>query len=248
LDEDHLCGVHSVRSALRAHPERMVTVWVAEERHDRVVGELLQALHDAGVSVRRVPRRRLDQLSGGVPHQGVVARCQAVPVRGERELAEFLLPLGGAAFLLVLDGVQDPHNLGACLRSADGAGAHAVVLPRDRSAPITGVVRRTACGAAESLPIFQVRNLARGLEALKQAGLWLVGAADDAQEAVFDVDLTGPLALVLGAEGSGLRRLTRESCDRLVRIPMLGSVESLNVSVATGVCLYEAMRQRSASR
>lgn len=248
MDEDRLCGLHTVRSAVRAHPERLVTVWIAQERQDRPVAELLHELRAAGVSVRRVPRRRLDQLSDGVAHQGVVARCQAEPLRGEHELAALVASLAHDPFLLVLDGVQDPHNFGACLRSADASGVDGVVVPRDRSVPITAVVRRTACGAAESLPVFQLSNLARGLEALKQAGIWLVGADGGAPESLFDVDLRGPLALVLGAEGSGLRRLTRESCDRLISIPMLGSVESLNVSVAAGICLYEAVRQRGKGR
>ncbi len=167
-----------------------------------------------------------------------------VTARNEDDLFDLLESLHEPPFLLVLDGVQDPHNLGACLRSADAAGVHAIIAPKDRAVALTDTVRKIACGAAEHLPFVMVTNLARTLNRLKEAGLWLVGTADDAKESLYDVDLTGPLALVMGAEGKGLRRLTRECCDFLVHIPMTGSVECLNVSVATGVCLFEAVRQR----
>jgi 23S rRNA (guanosine2251-2'-O)-methyltransferase len=165
-------------------------------------------------------------------------------VGGEAELADFLKSLPANPLLLVLDGVQDPHNLGACLRVADATGVNAVIIPRDRSAPLSAVARRAASGAAETVPIFQVTNLARSLDAIKQAGVWLYGTAEDAPQELYAEDLSGPMALVLGGEGEGLRRLTREGCDRLVRIPMAGKIESLNVSVAAGVVLYEALRQR----
>jgi len=167
-----------------------------------------------------------------------------VAVKFEDDLFDILNSLQEPPFLLILDGVQDPHNLGACLRSADAAGVHAVIAPKDRAAPLTDTVRKVACGAAEHLPFVTLTNLARTLKRLKQAGLWLVGTADDAEQSLYEVDLKGPLALVMGAEGKGLRRLTRESCDFLVHIPMAGSVECLNVSVAAGVCLFEAARQR----
>jgi 23S rRNA (guanosine2251-2'-O)-methyltransferase len=186
----------------------------------------------------------LDRDAGHANHQGVLAQCRAAAERTEGELPGLLASLSGPALLLVLDGIQDPHNLGACLRSADAAGAQAVILPKDNAAPITPVVRKVASGAAEVLPVFQVTNLARTLDELKDAGVWLIGAAGEAEQTLYDVDLRGPVALVLGAEGTGLRRLTREKCDHLARIPMAGTVESLNVSVATGIFLFEAVRQR----
>jgi 23S rRNA (guanosine2251-2'-O)-methyltransferase len=168
-----------------------------------------------------------------------------VAAKNEDDLFALLDGLQESPFLLILDCIQDPHNLGACLRSADAAGVHAVVVPKDRSVSLTDTVRQVACGAAEHVPLVMVTNLARTLEKLKEAGLWLVGTADDAPQSLYDIDLTGPLAIVMGAEGTGLRRLTREACDFLVRIPMAGAVECLNVSVAAGVCLFEAVRQRS---
>jgi 23S rRNA (guanosine2251-2'-O)-methyltransferase len=174
----------------------------------------------------------------------VVAETGAAPVIGENELPEFLDALPHPAFLLILDGIQDPHNLGACLRTADAAGVDAVILPRDRSAPLNATVRKVACGAAEFVPVVRVTNLARIMRAIRDRGIWVYGAAGEAESTLYQTDLSGPLALVLGGEGKGLRRLTREHCDGLVSIPLDGSVSSLNVSVATGVCLFEARRQR----
>jgi 23S rRNA (guanosine2251-2'-O)-methyltransferase len=208
----------------------------------------LDAARAAGVPVEETTGDSLDRAAGHDHHQGVVARCRAAPERTEAELPAFLKDLPATAFLLVLDGVQDPHNLGACLRSADAAGVQAVIVPRDNSAPLTPAVRKVASGAAETVPLFRVANLARVLETLKSAGVWLVGAAGEAERDLYDIDLRGPLALVLGAEGTGLRRLTRDLCDHLARIPMTGSVGSLNVSVAAGVCLFEAVRQRRTPR
>jgi len=185
-------------------------------------------------------------MAGGERHQGVVAECNvAASSQLALNIAELLSGIDGAPFLLVLDGVQDPHNLGACLRSADAAGVHAVIVPRDRAVGITPVVSKVACGAAEHVPLIQVTNLARALRQLQDEGVWLLGADERAETSLFDADLKGPLALVLGAEGQGLRRLTREQCDVLISVPMAGSVSSLNVSVATGVCLFEAVRQRA---
>jgi 23S rRNA (guanosine2251-2'-O)-methyltransferase len=189
--------------------------------------------------------RELDQLSGQERHQGAIARLKPAGIQGEGFLDELLDKVGPQPFVLVLDGVQDPHNLGACLRSADAAGVHAVVVPRDRAAGLSPTVRKVASGAAETIPLVQVVNLARTLRHLKDRGLWLVGAAGEADKDLYTADFKGPLALVMGSEGEGLRRLTREACDFLVRIPMRGTVESLNVSVATGVLLFEAVRQRS---
>jgi 23S rRNA (guanosine2251-2'-O)-methyltransferase len=208
------------------------------------VAEIQALAQRSGVAVSAASTEQLDKLAEGGRHQGVVAEIQPRSVDPETLLEEVLETAGATPFLLVLDGVQDPHNLGACLRSADAAGVHAVIAPRDRASGLTPVVRKVAAGAAESVPFIAVVNLARTLRELKDRGIWLVGTDDSADKALYDVDLKGPLAIVLGGEGEGLRRLTRESCDMLVRIPMAGAVESLNVSVATGVVLYEAVRQR----
>lgn len=244
MREDIVCGLHAVLTALTQHPERVAGVWISAERGDRRIARVLDAARAANIKFHRVPRAKLDDLAEDARHQGVVARVRATPVGREQDLAGFLRDLPTAPLLLVLDGVQDPHNLGACLRVADAAGVHAVVVPRDRSAPLSAAARRAASGAAETVRMFEVVNLARALDMLKEAGLWLYGVTPDGTEEVHGTDLTGPAALVLGGEGEGLRRLTRERCDRLVRIPMAGKVESLNVSVAAGVVLYEAMRQR----
>jgi len=244
MDEGIVCGLHAVLAALRQHPDRVAAVWISAERADRRIGQVVDAARVNRVKFHRVPRAKLDEMAEGQRHQGVVARILAASTRRSQDLESFIAGLTHPPLLLVLDGVQDPHNLGACLRVADGAGANAVVIPRDRAAPLTAAARRAASGAAETVPLFQVINLSRTLETLKQSGLWLYGAAQDATEELYAADFAGPTALVLGGEESGLRRLTRERCDKLVRIPMLGKVESLNVSVAAGVMLYEAVRQR----
>jgi len=242
---DIVLGWHAVLSILRQAPERVLSIQIDRGRKGPRRAQLLEAARTAGISVEETTGDVLDRAAGeGGNHQGVVARCRPAPERTEAEIPGFIASLPGPALILVLDGVQDPHNLGACLRSADAAGAHAVILPRDNSAPLTAVARKVASGAADSLAVFRVGNLARALEHLKEAGVWLVGAAGEAEKTIFDIDLTGPTALVMGAEGEGLRRLTAEKCDYLAQIPMAGSVESLNVSVATGICLFEAVRQR----
>ena len=243
-DEEFLAGFHAVQAALETAPQRVVLVWFADGRLDRRAQGVWDLARGAGVGVRRVPRRKLDQLVGDRRHQGVVARCQALPRRGEAELYALIEACPADPLVLILDGVQDPHNLGACLRSAAAVGADVVVLPQDRSCPLSAAVRRTASGAAERVPVCQVRNLARALGGLADRGVWLTGAAADAPTELFAADLRGPLGLVLGGEGRGLRRITRAACDRLVHIPMAGGVESLNVSVAAGVVLFEALRQR----
>jgi 23S rRNA (guanosine2251-2'-O)-methyltransferase len=242
--EDAVAGWHAVLAVLKQAPERVLSVAIDRARKGPRRAQLLEAARKAGISIEETSGDALDRLSGHDHHQGVVARCRPAVERTEAELKTFVAGLSGTPLLLVLDGIQDPHNLGACLRSADAAGAHAVILPRDNSAPMTPVVRKVASGAAETVPLFRVTNLARTLDSLKDAGVWLVGLAGEADQDLYDVDLTGPVALVLGAEGEGLRRLTREKCDHLARIPMAGAVESLNVSVAAGICLYEAVRQR----
>jgi 23S rRNA (guanosine2251-2'-O)-methyltransferase len=243
MSEDLITGIHAVLAALTQHPERVGEVWVSRERRDRRLGEVMAAARDAKIKVHQVPRTALDRLAGE-RHQGVAARVQQTTVHRAEDLDAFLDALTGTPLLLVLDGVQDPHNLGACLRSADAAGASGVIVPRDHTAPLSPVARRAAAGAAETVPLFEVTNLARTLRALKARGLWLVGAAHDAETDIYGADLKGPTVLVLGGEGQGLRRLTREECDVLARIPMAGTVASLNVSVAAGICLFEAMRQR----
>ncbi|PNA15998.1 23S rRNA (guanosine(2251)-2'-O)-methyltransferase RlmB [Pseudomonas sp. GW456-11-11-14-LB1] len=240
---EKIYGVHAVEALLRHHPKRVKQIWLAEGRSDPRVQTLIELASENRVAVGQAERRELDAWVEGV-HQGVVAEVSPSQVWGEAMLDELLDRTEGAPLLLVLDGVTDPHNLGACLRSADAAGALAVIVPKDKSATLTPTVRKVACGAAEVIPLVAVTNLARTLEKLKQRGLWVVGTAGEAEQDLYQQDLTGPTILIMGAEGSGMRRLTRDLCDYLVRLPMAGSVSSLNVSVATGVCLLEALRQR----
>jgi 23S rRNA (guanosine2251-2'-O)-methyltransferase len=238
-------GLHAVQAALQQHPDRLQALWVDPQRRDARLRALLELAGQHGVPIHPATTTELDRLSEHARHQGVVARC-AEPARsyGEHDLPALLEGLREPALLLVLDGVQDPHNLGACLRSAAAAVVHAVIAPADRAAGLTATVRKVACGAAEIVPFLPVTNLVRTLRDLQERGLWLVGAAGDAEQTLYQVDLTGPLAIVLGAEEKGLRRLTREACDYLARIPVSDRVESLNVSVATGIFLFEAVRQR----
>ena len=243
---DHVYGLHAVTGLLASRPAAVATLWVASGPADRRLADLVAQAEAADIPVRRIARRELDQRWPTARHQGVVAELHAgAGKRREKSLATFLETLPEPAFLLVLDGVQDPHNLGACLRTADAAGVHAVIMPRDRAVGITPVVSKVACGAAESVPVFSVTNLARALRQLRDAGIWIYGASDAADASLYDADLRGPLAVVLGSEGKGMRRLTRDHCDHLLAIPMAGRVEILNVSVAAGVLLYEARRQRS---
>ena len=236
-------GLHAVRVMLERHPERVVAVHLLEARDDSRVRRLEALAREAGLPVHRVDAQTLKLRLGDLAHQGVVAEVAALAPWSEEQLLG-ALPQAQRPLLLALDGVQDPHNLGACLRTADACGALAVIVPRDRAAHVTGVVRKVAAGAVETTPVAVVTNLARCLRLLKAAGLWVVGADALAERRAADVDLTGPVVLVLGAEGTGLRQLTRQSCDWMVRLPQLGAVESLNVSVAAGMLLYEAVRQR----
>jgi len=245
--EELVCGVHAVVSALQHDPASILEIWVDRQRNDKRLQQLLESAEQQGVTVQSANRKRLDGMSQGVRHQGVVARCrQRSSAQDEAALKAMVTAAETLPFLLVLDGVQDPHNLGACLRSADAAGVQAVIAPRDRAVGLTPVVRKVASGAAESLPFIQVTNLSRTLRWLQEQGVWVVGAAGETDAELYSSDLRGPLAIVMGAEEKGLRRLTREVCDQLVSIPMAGSVESLNVSVATGIMLFEARRQRIA--
>ncbi len=238
-------GLHSVRTALKHGSGSVLEIWVEARRRDRRVQEIISLAKAAGVAIHQVSRDELDQLLPDSNHQGVIVRTQAPAARDERELRTLLAGLDEPPFLLILDGVQDPHNLGACLRSADGAGVHGVIAPKDRSAGLTPTACKVASGAVGNMPFFQVTNLARTLKWLREEqGVWLVGTAGEADVDLYQVDLTGPLAIVMGGEEKGMRRLTREACDHLVKLPMSGTVESLNVSVAAGICLYEALRQR----
>ncbi len=240
-----LFGFHAVGVRLKTAPASLIEVYVDPTRRDARMKQFLARAADAGVRVIEADAARLAKLCGSAGHQGVVARAQAL--EGTRTLDELLDDLqeqGTVPLLLVLDGVTDPHNLGACLRVADGAGAHAVIAPKDHAAGINATVAKVASGAAETMPYFMVTNLARTLTELKERSIWVTGTSDDAERTLYDVDFKVPTALVLGAEGPGMRQLTRKTCDQLVRIPMMGAVESLNVSVASGVCLYEARRQR----
>jgi 23S rRNA (guanosine2251-2'-O)-methyltransferase len=203
--------------------------------------QLIERVQAAGIKLVMTDAQRLQRMTGEVPHQGVVASCAPA---AELRLDDLLERVSASTLLLLLDGVTDPRNLGACLRTADAAGADAVIVPRDRSAPMTAVVAKASAGASESIPLISVTNLARAMAELKEAGVWIAGAAGEADKTLYELDLKGPIAWALGAEGEGLRRLTRERCDWLARIPMAGQVESLNVSVATGICLFETRRQR----
>ncbi len=238
-----LVGFHAVTSRLRQKPDTVRAIYVDAERNDARAKDLRELARRVNVRVLMVDAKRLEGMAGGIPHQGVVA--EAEPVDMPKFIEDVLEAIDEPPLLLILDGVQDPHNLGACLRVADGAGAHAVIAPKDRSVGLTTAAIKVASGAAESVPYIVVTNLARAMRDLKDKGVWLVGADDSAAQSIFNAKLDGPMGLALGAEGEGLRRLTKESCDLLVSIPMMGAVESLNVSVAAGVCLYETRRQRS---
>jgi 23S rRNA (guanosine2251-2'-O)-methyltransferase len=241
-----LFGFHAVGVRIKTAPQSVFEVFFDVARRDARMRQFVDRAREAGIRLIESDGLRLAKMCGSHGHQGVVARVDAVPqVKSLDELLEQLEAAGEESpLLLVLDGVTDPHNLGACLRVADGAGAHAVIAPKDHAAGINATVAKVASGAAETMPYFMVTNLARTLGELKERNIWCIGTSDDAEKTIYDVDLKGPVALVLGAEGEGMRQLTRKTCDELVSIPMHGAVESLNVSVASGVCLYEALRQR----
>ncbi|PIJ52064.1 23S rRNA (guanosine(2251)-2'-O)-methyltransferase RlmB [Erwinia sp. OLTSP20] len=238
-------GIHAVQALLARDPQRFQEVFVLKGRDDRRLQPLISALEAQGTVVHLASRPWLDKAAGGAVHQGIVARVKAGRQYQEGDLPDLLATLE-TPFLLVLDGVTDPHNLGACLRSADAAGVHAVIVPKDRAAPLNATAKKVASGAAENVPLIRVTNLARTLRLLQDADVWIVGTAGEATHDLYQSKMTGPMALVMGAEGEGMRRLTREHCDELISIPMAGSVSSLNVSVATGICLFEAVRQRIA--
>ena len=242
-----LIGIHSVDSALSKAPQQLRLVTIAEECRNPRVQEIAGRAREAGIRVITESRTMLDRRSEDQRHQDIIAEFEADNIGAEKDLDRILDGIESTPLLLVLDGVQDPHNLGACLRTAEATGVHLVILPKDGSAGLTPVARRSASGAAEVLPILIVTNLARVLRHLKDRGIWLAGTADSAGTGLYETDLSGPLGLVMGSEGKGMRRLTSELCDYRVRIPMQGTVSSLNVSVATAVCLYEIVRQRQLS-
>ena len=249
-----LFGFHAIGVRIKTAPASILEIHIEPTRRDARMRQFVERIKEAGIRLIESDGMRLAKLCGSHGHQGVVARVQAfVQTHSLDELLERLeasqadVPLAQRVqpLLLVLDGVTDPHNLGACLRVADGAGAHAVIAPKDHAAGINATVAKVASGAAETVPYFMVTNLARTLGELKERNIWVIGTSDTATQTVYDADLRGPVALVLGAEGDGMRQLTAKTCDQLVRIPMQGAVESLNVSVASGVCLFEAVRQRT---
>lgn len=239
-----LFGFHAVTIRLKTAPGSVLELYVDTSRRDQRMRQFLERAREVGARLVEADETRLQALCGTHRHQGVVAKVAPPPIG--KSLDDLLDAVEGPALLLVLDGVTDPHNLGACLRVADGAGAHAVIAPKDHAVGINATVSKVASGAAETVPYFMVTNLARTLGELKERELWIVGTADDAPHTLYQADMKRPTALVLGAEGQGMRQLTRKTCDELVSLPMAGAVESLNVSVASGICLYEAVRQRGA--
>lgn len=241
-----LAGFHAVVARLRSAPETIKELYVEASRRDKRMQSFIAQAQAAGAKVMAVPVDRLDGLAKGTKHQGVVALAHDNPLAKDiDEVLDLLEDKNQQPLLLVLDGVTDPHNLGACLRTADAAGVHAVIAPKDRAVGLNSTVQRVACGGAETVPYLMVTNLARTLRHLKERGIWVVGTDDQAPAGLHQVDARRPMAWVMGAEGEGMRRLTRDTCDELVTIPMLGSVESLNVSVASAICLYETVRQRT---
>ncbi len=243
-----ICGIHAVTAVIQKHPKLIDELHINQVRNDNRLQQVQKLATDAGVKLGQIDQKSFQQKYGELPHQGVVALCRPREPMSEPEMLQMLSSLEEPALVLVLDQITDPHNFGAILRTADASGVHCVIAPKNASVGITPVVRKVASGAAETMAYCRVANLARCLAELKSLGIWLYGAAGEAPSQDYTtVDFTGSVALLMGAEGSGLRRLTRESCDGLIRIPMRGSVESLNVSVATGVCLYEVVRQRDNS-
>jgi len=247
--DEVVLGIHAVQALIERSPERFIEMWLLKGRDDERLQPIINLARKYKIPVQLVHRKVLDDKSDGEQHQGVVARVTPGKTYTEADIDDILSAAkdqGNAPFLLILDGVTDPHNLGACLRNADAAGVQAIIVPKDKAARITATVRKVAVGAAETVPLVQVTNLARTMKQLQDIGVWLIGTAGETDTNLYDVKLDGPMALVMGAEGKGMRRLTREHCDQLVKLPMAGSVSSLNVSVATGICLFEIVRQRRA--
>ena len=237
-------GLHAAQSALDYSPKKIQQAWVDQKRQDERLQGLIQGLRKTGIAVEKADRKKLDNLSKGSNHQGIILEVEMPAMRSESDLKSVVTAYDGVPFWLVLDHVQDPHNLGACLRTADAVGAQGIIITKDQAVGITPTVCKIASGAAETVPVYEVTNLSRTLDWLKQQNIWVAGAAGEAEKTVYEMDINMPLALVMGAEEKGLRRLTREQCDFLFKIPMAGSVDSLNVSVAAGVLMYEIFRQR----
>lgn len=244
MKREFIFGLHAVQALLKSAPQRVIEIYMVQGRNDQKLQKIVNAAQSNGIHCQMVNRNKLDELVSDENHQGVVAVCTPGETYDETWLFNLLDNLNEPAFLLILDGVTDPHNLGACMRSAEAAGVHAVIAPKDKSAGLTPIARKVACGAAEVLPFVPVTNLARTLKKLQEKGIWLFGAAGDAEHSIYQSNLKGPIGILMGAEGDGLRRLTQDTCDHLMNIPMAGTVSSLNVSVATGICLFEAVRQR----
>lgn len=245
MSEHEIYGIHAVEAALHNPHRTIKKLFINEERRDSRLQSLLDLAEQRRIPVEKLSLQALNKRFPDVNHQGIAARSGALPEFGESDIATLLTACKSVPLILILDGVTDPHNLGACLRTADAAGVDFVMIPKDKSASITPVVSKVACGAAESMPVVRVTNLVRAMTILKEHGVWVYGAAGEAESSLYQLDTKTAIALVMGAEGSGLRRLTREHCDGLFALPMQGSVSSLNVSVATGVSLYEVMRQRA---
>ncbi|MGL1956536.1 MAG: 23S rRNA (guanosine(2251)-2'-O)-methyltransferase RlmB [Colwellia sp.] len=246
-NEELVFGIHAVNALILTAPERFIELWLLKGRDDERLMPIINLARKYGISTQMVQRKVLDDKSDGEQHQGIVARVKPGKIFTENDLDDILVKAEQQnipPFLLILDGVTDPHNLGACLRNADAAGVQAIIVPKDNAARITATVRKVAVGAAESVPLVQVTNLSRTMKQLQKMGVWIVGTAGETDTCLYDVKLSGAMALVMGAEGKGMRRLTRENCDQLVKLPMAGNVSSLNVSVATGICLFEIVRQR----
>lgn len=239
-------GLHAVITLLERSPEQIMELWLLDTRNDKRMQKALDLARAQEIAVRETDKGLMNQKTEEANHQGVIAWRKPRQNVTEKHLPEILDNLTGTALILILDGITDPHNLGACLRTADAAGAQLVLAPKDQSAPLNATVAKVACGAAEVVPYIQVTNLARTMKELQKRGIWIIGTAGEAEQDIYQQDLTGPVAIVMGAEGSGMRRLTREKCDFLANIPMAGEVSSVNVSVATGICLFEAVRQRKA--
>jgi 23S rRNA (guanosine2251-2'-O)-methyltransferase len=250
--QEFLYGIHSVAAVLEMEPERILDVMIAKGRNDERINMIVNLARSNGISVQFVHRKTLDEKSNGEQNQGLLARAKPARVLDESDLDKIIEELAKSApsispFFLVLDGVTDPHNLGACLRNADAAGVQAIIVPKDNAVGVTPVVRKVAVGAAETVPLIQVTNLTRTLKHIQQQGVWVIGTAGEAEQLIYECKIQGSIALVMGAEGKGMRRLTRETCDELVKLPMAGAVSSLNVSVATGICLFEIVRQRTSA-
>lgn len=242
---EKIYGIHAVDALIKVRPECIAFIYLLENRHDQRLETLRTFALSNHIAIKELSRNAMNALfNEDVRHQGVIAEVTAIPAYAEHDLEKFMAIKD--VVLLILDGVQDPHNLGACLRSANAFGVHAVIAPKDKAVGLTSTVRKVACGAAEFTPFIPVTNLSRTLNQLKEAGIWLIGTEGNAEKQISEIDMTGSIALVVGAEAKGMRRLTREHCDFLAAIPMLGTVESFNVSVATGICLYEVVRQRHA--